>query len=73
MYRYYFKLLCAVIGIMTVTASCNDIVDYNDNYDDGMTSYGPPVITGVYDANDTELTEPLEAADFGRFIGNSDG
>ena len=44
--------------------SCQDIVTYNDGYDDGMTSNGAPSISAIYRADDTEMTAPLTGAAF---------
>lgn len=66
------KFSKAARNIMLATAiiltSCNDIVTYNDGYDDGMTSNGAPVITGVYSPEDREFTTPLTEAQFGEYI-----
>lgn len=42
-------------GILLIAAtmciSCQDVVTYNDGYDDGMTSTGVPAIENIYDLN----------------------
>ena len=43
--KYLYISLLALFAM----ASCDDIVTYNDNYDDGMTSTGAPVINAIYD------------------------
>lgn len=63
------KLNIAVCGLMFAAAtatlvSCQDIVTYNDGYDDGMTSNGAPSISAIYRADDTEMTAPLTGAAF---------
>lgn len=60
-------LLIAVFAAVT-TVSCEDVVNYNEGYDDGSHSSGAPVITGIYDVNDTEFTDPLTGSEFNRFI-----
>ena len=68
MKRKNIKVWGVILSLFSVATSCNDIVTYNDNYDDGMTSYGPPVINGIYYTDDTGLTSPLTEANFGEFI-----
>ena len=63
------KLNIAVCGLMFAAAtatlvSCQDIVTYNDGYDDGMTSNGAPSISAIYRDDDTEMTAPLTGAAF---------
>ena len=63
------RLNIAVCGLMFAAAtamlvSCQDIVTYNDGYDDGMTSNGVPSISAIYRADDTEMTAPLTGAAF---------
>ena len=50
--RILIYILC-LIGIFYGITSCNDIVDYNDNWDDELTSYGPPSIRKVATPADT--------------------
>lgn len=57
-------VLLAVLAI----SSCNNIVDYNDGYDDGMKSTGAPAIEGVYTPGDVELASPITSAGFGEYI-----
>ncbi len=47
-----------VLAVLTF-ASCQDIVTYNDGYDDGTTSTGTPVISAIYDVVDTACITPL--------------
>ncbi len=42
-----------LVGLSLLLASCNDIVDYNDNWDDQLTSYGPPSIRKIATPADT--------------------
>ena len=63
------RLNIAVCGLIFAAAtatlvSCQDIVTYNDGYDDGMTSNGVPSISAIYRADDTEMTAPLTGAAF---------
>ena len=62
--KYLYISLLALFAM----ASCDDIVTYNDNYDDGMTSTGAPVINAIYDSEDTEYTTPLESAVFEQML-----
>ncbi len=62
--KYLYISLMALFAM----ASCDDIVTYNDNYDDGMTSTGAPVINAIYDSEDTEYTTPLESAVFEQML-----
>ena len=39
--------------------ACQDIVTYNDNYDDEMASSGAPVIDAVYDSKDRDKLLPI--------------
>ncbi|MBP1617366.1 MAG: hypothetical protein H6Q14_1193 [Bacteroidetes bacterium] len=52
-------LLMMLVGL----ASCQEIVTYNDGYDDGMTSTGVPTITYIYEVGDTALTTPITEGD----------
>lgn len=66
------KLNITVCGWMLAAAtaftSCQDVVTYNDGYDDGMTSTGAPSITAIYHAEDTEMTAPLTEGAFEEMI-----
>lgn len=42
-----------IVGASFFTISCNDIVDYNDHWDNQLTSYGPPSIRKVATPSDT--------------------
>lgn len=42
--------------LVALLFSCDDIVTYNDHYDDGTTSYGPPAIERVCDMREPDLT-----------------
>ncbi|MDO4180014.1 MAG: glycan-binding surface protein [Bacteroidales bacterium] len=56
---------CGLIlaAAMTIT-SCQDIVTYDEGYDDGMASHGAPSITAIYNAEDTEMNSPLTGGAF---------
>ncbi|WP_455674421.1 glycan-binding surface protein [Phocaeicola sp.] len=62
------KLNITVCGLMFAATftmvSCQDVVTYNDGYDDGITSIGAPSITAIYDVEDTEKTIPLTEGAF---------
>ena len=62
------KYLCMSFMVSFAMTSCDDIVTYDDNYDDGMTSTGAPVINAIYDSEDTEYTTPLESAVFEQML-----
>ncbi len=67
MKRYNLKkgaLLLILIGL----ASCQDIVTYNDGYDDGMTSNGAPKVTAIYEVGDTALAKPITQGDLKEMI-----
>lgn len=68
MKRFNISVLCLSLLATIAFTSCNDVVNYDEGYDDGMTSHGAPVISAVYDVDDTELTNPLTEADFGDYI-----
>ncbi len=51
MFIRYALSLC--IGTMLFSA-CDEVVTYNDGYDDGLTPYGPPVIARITTVADTE-------------------
>lgn len=59
--------IMALLAAITIT-SCQDIVDYNDNYDDGMTSTGAPTITAIYSADDREMENPISGGAFDDMI-----
>lgn len=61
-------VMCLSLLFAFAFTSCNDIVNYDEGYDDGMTSHGAPVINAVYDVNDTELSTPLTETNFGNYI-----
>lgn len=65
---FNIKAWCTSLFVALAIVSCNDIVTYDEDYDDGMTSHGVPVINAVYDVEDTELANPLTEADFGDYI-----
>lgn len=48
------KIIYALLAIALCCASCSDVVNYNDGYDDQLTSYGPPSITKISKAGDLE-------------------
>lgn len=64
MKKITIKFIAMSAMLLGGLSSCNDIVTYNDNYDDGMTSTGAPIISMVYDADDTEKTTPITSAAF---------
>ena len=51
--KLIYKLL--LISVIIFATSCNDIVDYNDNWDNQLTSYGPPSIRKVATPSDTAI------------------
>ena len=55
--------MCGLFAAVSL-AACQDVVDYNEGYDDGMTSTGAPTISAIYDAEDREMTTPLTAGAF---------
>lgn len=62
-YMQYISTLCA--GAMVFWA-CNDVVTYNDGYDDGQTPFGPPVITHVTTVGDPDTD--ITAGSFNQMI-----
>lgn len=68
MKRHIFRTVLAGLALAGSLTACNDVVTYNDGYDDGTTSYGPPVITGIYDAGDDENATPLHTADMKQMV-----
>jgi len=48
-----FQLILPVILFFGIITSCEDIVDYNDHYDDGLTSTGAPVIGKITAVTDS--------------------
>lgn len=68
MNRIKIKYLCMSFMVALAMASCDDIVTYNDNYDDGMTSTGAPVISAIYDSEDTECITPIGNAVFEQML-----
>lgn len=63
MKHYIFKIGFILFTAITGFSSCQDIVTYNDGYDDGMTSSGVPKITAVYQVQDTAMTTPITEGD----------
>ena len=52
MKRLSFKSITLMCCMALSFGACQDIVTYNDNYDDEMASSGAPVIDAVYDSKD---------------------
>ncbi len=50
MKRLSFKSITLMCCMALSFGACQDIVTYNDNYDDEMASSGAPVIDAVYDS-----------------------
>lgn len=59
--KKYNVIVLAGFLLMGALTSCNDVVTYNKGYDDGTTSYGPPVINGVYAVEDDSSTTALHS------------
>ncbi|MFT4072556.1 MAG: glycan-binding surface protein [Dysgonamonadaceae bacterium] len=59
-----YKIMSGALFLISLISftSCQDIVTYNDGYDDGMTSTGAPKITAVYQVGDTAQTTPISEA-----------
>lgn len=67
--RHKYMTLVLLVAAMSLSIiSCSDVVTYDDDYDDGSKSTGAPVITGIYDVEDTGLSAPLAESEFNRFI-----
>lgn len=49
-------------------SACQDIVTYNEHYDDDTVSNGSPVIHAVYDAKDREKLLPIISGNFEQMI-----
>lgn len=49
--------------LVSFSVACSDVVTYNDGYDDGLTSYGPPSVSKITTAADvqTAITEATVA------------
>lgn len=60
------KGVFSVFCILLLMTSCEDIVDHDDNYDDGTISYGAPVITGI--AKIDNSIQDLDIVDFGQMV-----
>lgn len=58
---------CVCIALL---ASCNDIVNYKEGYvpAEDIPNSGAPVITGVYDVSDVELTTPLTQGELEQMV-----
>jgi hypothetical protein len=41
------KYFYCILSIFLTSTACDKVVTYNDNYDDGLTSYGAPVISYI--------------------------
>ncbi len=68
MKKINFKQIILMSCALFVFNACQDIVDYNDNYDDGMSSDGAPVIHAVYDSNDREMLLPITSGDLEQMV-----
>ena len=64
-YILKFNILSALIILM---ASCNNVVTYNEDYNDGLKSFGPPIINSVYYVDDTGFEKPITEANFGEYL-----
>ncbi len=60
-------LFTCLVGCLcqALITSCNDIVKYQEGYiaAEDIPNAGAPVITGVYDVSDTQLTTPITQGD----------
>ena len=60
-------LFTCLVGCLcqALITSCNDIVKYQEGYTaaEDIPNAGAPVITGVYDVSDTQLTTPITQGD----------
>ena len=63
-----FKPIILLFCIAFNFSACQDIVTYNDDYDDGMTSKGVPVINAIYDSADRDLLLPITSGDLEQMI-----
>nr|WP_319397535.1 glycan-binding surface protein [uncultured Carboxylicivirga sp.] len=63
--KLYSNMLLILMGLIAFT-SCEDIVTYNDGYDDGTKSYGPPEITKITTVGDSSVV--IDQADFADVI-----
>ena len=61
------RILIGTVLLATLF-SCQDVVTYNDGYDDGMNSFGAPDVQGIYSPDDTDLQVPLTKGGFGEMI-----
>ena len=59
MKRLSFKSITLMCCMALSFGACQDIVTYNDNYDDEMASSGAPVIDAVYDSKDRDKLLPI--------------
>lgn len=64
MKRFNIKSAGMLLYAALSLSACQDIVTYNDNYDNGMTSYGAPVINAIYASDDRNQTQPLTSGAF---------
>ncbi|MFD0762866.1 glycan-binding surface protein [Lutibacter aestuarii] len=64
--KYLFLFLIAIFII-----SCSDVVTYNDNWDDELTSYGPPSITDITIPFDNTSVSTAEFDDMINVIGDN--
>lgn len=64
----HVKTMAVLVLLAGGTSACTDIVTYNDNYDDGFTSVGAPVIEQVFSADDVEKENPITAGVFEQML-----
>ena len=50
------NILCLLLCLLVAFSSCDEIVTYNENYDNGTTSYGPPEIERICSINEPDLS-----------------
>ncbi|WP_436415166.1 glycan-binding surface protein [Petrimonas sp.] len=64
MKAFNITISAALCCILIFVGACQDIVTFNEGYDDGLTSTGAPAISGVYDYKDTQGNSPIAGASF---------
>lgn len=62
------KIISASMALAAVFASCSDVVHYNDDVKDIFASDGAPVISAIYDVEDTESENPIEGGTLNQML-----
>lgn len=69
--RNYIKKYLLLFLISIFVTSCSDVVTYNDNWDDELSSFGPPTITDITTPSDNISVTEAEFDDMVNIVGDN--